>query len=95
MKDPNNPMGREMPVTEMVRAQLEKEKQKKVLDEIVANNPIEVPEDFKVPEPSQEDLQQMQQQMQQQQMQGMPQGMQPPSSAPQGKMPPKPEPKKK
>ena len=95
MKDPTNPMGREMPVTEMVRAQLEKEKQKKVLDEIVAGNPIEVPEDFKVPEPSQEDLQQMQQQMQQQQMQGMPQGMQPPSSAPQGKMPPKPEPKKK
>ena len=99
-KDPSNPMGREMPVSEMVKAQLEKEKQKKVLDEIVANNPVEVAQDFTIPEPSKEDLQQMQQQMQQQQMQqGMPQGMPPgmPPSAPKGKTPPpvKPEPKKK
>lgn len=90
IKDPTNPMGREMPVSEMVKAQLEKEKQKKVLDEIVAANPIEVPEDFTVPQPSQADLQQMQQQMmQQQQMQGMPpQGAKPPSSAPPGKAQP-------
>lgn len=96
VKDPSNPMGREMPVTETVRAQLEKEKQKQVLDEIVANNPVEVVEDFKVPEPSAEDLQQMQQQP----PQGMPPGMKPgppPASAPNGKTPPvaKPEPKKK
>ena len=49
-------MGREMPVTETVKAQLEKEKQKKVLDEIVANNPVEVAEDFTVPQPSKEEL---------------------------------------
>ena len=91
VKDPTNPMGRDMPVSEMVRAQLEKEKQKKVLDEIVANNPVEVAKDFTVPEPSQEDLQQMQQQMMQQQQQQMRQ-MQPP--APEGKAPPKPEVKK-
>ena len=94
MKDPTNPMGRDMPVSDMVRAQLEKEKQKQVLDEIVANNPVDVVQDFTVPEPSQEELQQQQQQMQQQQMpQQMPQGMQPP--APGVKAPPKPEPKKK
>ncbi len=96
IKDPTNPTAREMPVSDMVKAQLEKEKQKKVLDEILANNPVEVAEDFKVPEPSQEELQQMQQQMMQQQQQmqqGMPPGMQPP--APNGKTPPKPEPKKK
>ncbi len=75
VKDPTNPMGREMPVSEMVRAQLEKEKQEKVLAEIVAGNPVEVAKDFTVPQPSQEDLQQMQQQMMQQRQQGMPQGM--------------------
>lgn len=96
IKDPTNPMGREMPVSDMIKAQLEKEKQEKVLAEIVANNPVEVAKDFTVPEPSQEDLQQMQQQMMQQQQQqmqqGMPPGMQP---APDGKAPAKPAPKKK
>ncbi len=99
VKDPSNPMGRELPVTESVKAKLEEEKQKQVLAEIVANNPIEVAEDFKVPEPSKEELQQMQQQMMQQQM---PQGMSPEmptntgKDAPKGKTPPaKPEPKKK
>ena len=82
VKDPNNPMGREMPVEDFVRAKLESEKQKQVLDEIVANNPVSIPEDFKVPEPSQEQIEQMQkqqqqqmeQQMQQMQQQQMPQG---------------------
>ncbi|CAN5506206.1 hypothetical protein BH18ACI1_BH18ACI1_17740 [soil metagenome] len=74
VKDPTNPMGREIPVTESVKAKLAEEKQKQVLDEIVANNPVEVVEDFTVPQPSEEDLQKMQQQMQQQ----MPSRMQPP-----------------
>ncbi len=96
MKDPSNPMGREMPVAETVKSKLEEEKQKQVLDEIVANNPVEVAEDFDIPKPSEEDLKQMQEQMMQQQMpQGMPpQGMQPPPSAPKGKVPTKPAPKK-
>jgi len=99
VKDPNNPMAREMPVTEKVRTQLQTEKQKQVLDEIVANNKVEVAEDFTIPEVSEEQMQQqMQQMMQQQQMQGgMPPGaeMVDPDEAPQGKTPPKPAPKKK
>lgn len=69
IKDPTNPMGREMPVADMVKAKLEKEKQKTVLDEIVANNPVVVAEDFEIPQVSEEQMQQMmQQQMMQQQM---------------------------
>jgi parvulin-like peptidyl-prolyl isomerase len=78
MKDPKNPMGREMPINETVKGILEEEKQKAVLDEIVANNPVEVPEDFEIPKPSEEDMKQMQQQMMQQQQQmpmQMPEGM--------------------
>jgi hypothetical protein len=94
-KDPSNPMGREMPINDMVRNTLEEEKQKKILDEIVANNPVEVPEDFEIPKPSEEDVKQMQQQMMQQQMpMQMPEGMEdeePPAEKPQ----PKPAPKKK
>ena len=71
-KDPENPMGREVPVKQYARAKLEEEKQKKVIEEIVASNHIEVPEDFDVPEVSEEQIQQMmdrqQQQMQQMQM---------------------------
>jgi parvulin-like peptidyl-prolyl isomerase len=104
MKDPTNPMGREMPITETVKATLEEEKQKQVLDEIVANNPVEVAEDFDIPVPSDEELEKIQQQMMQQQMQQrMPQGMSPegtapppppPPAAPKGNAPAKPAPKK-
>jgi parvulin-like peptidyl-prolyl isomerase len=97
--DPKNPMARPMPVAAKVKSQLEEEKQKQVLDEIVANNPVEVPEDFTVPEPTEEQMQEM---MKQQQMpRGMPQGMPPGAAdedeeeAPAGKTPPKPQPKKK
>jgi hypothetical protein len=95
MKDPTNPMAREMPINDMVKSTLEEEKQKKILDEIVANNPVEVPEDFEIPKPSEEDLKQMQQQMMQQQMpMQMPEGMEDeqPTDA---KLQPKPAPKKK
>ncbi len=95
MKDPSNPMAREMPINETVKGILEEEKQKKVLDEIVANNPVEVPEDFEIPTPSEEEMKQMQQQMMQQQMpMQMPEGMEdeePTAEQPQ----PKPAPKKK
>ena len=49
VKDPNNPQSREIPVNEMVRQTLEQEKQKQVLDKIVADNPVEVAEDFIIP----------------------------------------------
>lgn len=69
--DPENPMARPMPIAQKVRTQLEEEKQKQVLDDIVKNNPVEVPEDFNVPEPTQEEMEQMMKQQQQmQQMQG-------------------------
>lgn len=95
MKDPNNPTGRDMPINETVKSLLEEEKQKKVLDDIVANNPVEVPEDFEIPKPSEDDMKQMQQQMMQQQQMPMqmPEGME---DEPTAENPaPKPAPKKK
>lgn len=73
VKDPENPMSREMPVKDFVRSKLQEEKEKQILDEIVANNHVEVAEDYAIPEVSDEQMQQMQQKMMQQQMQ-MPQG---------------------
>lgn len=72
VKDPENPMGREVPVKQFARAKLEEEKQKKLIEDIVAENHVEVPADFDVPEVSEEQMQEMmkrqQQQMQQMQM---------------------------
>ena len=77
--------------------------------EILKNNPVEVAEDFDVPQPTAEQLreqqeqQEQQEQMMRQQMPGGPGGMPvPPAGAPKGKVPPaapkaqapKPEPKK-
>jgi hypothetical protein len=89
VKDPENPMGRDLPVKDMVRAKLEAEKQKAVLDEILANNPVEVATDYKVPE---EDLQKM---MEKQMPGGMPQqnGPPPPPAPANGKDAPKAAPK--
>ena len=75
-KDPQNPMGREMPVKAYVRSKLEEEKEKQVIDELVANNHIQVPEDFTVPEVSEEQIQEMMKKQQQ-----MPTGMPPPPEA--------------
>lgn len=102
MKDPNNPFGREMPINEMVKKTLGEEKQKKILDDIVKNNPVEVPEDFEIPKPSEEDLKKIEEQRQQMMMPGGPDGMpMAPGSpdapkAPKDKTPPakKPEPQK-
>lgn len=76
IKDPKNPMGRDTPVKDYAKAKLEEEKEKKLIDEIVARNNVSVPADFDVPEPTAEQLQQMQQRQQQQMMppQGMPDG---------------------
>lgn len=101
-KDPDKPQAREMPVKEYVRGKLEEEKEKKMLDEIVAANNIQVPADFTVPAVSEQQMQEMQQKQQQMQMQqqGMPPGgpggpggpgAPPPPGAPK---PGKPEPKK-
>lgn len=82
VKDPENPMGREMPVKDFVRAKLEGEKEKKVMEDILAKNHVEVAEDFVIPEVSEEQLQKMMQKQ-------MPPGMSP-EGGPQGPPPPPP-----
>jgi parvulin-like peptidyl-prolyl isomerase len=100
--DPENPRMPPMPAEDKVRAQLEEEKEKKVFDDLLAKNPIEIPDDFVVPEPSAEQLEQMKK-MQEMQMQQQMQQMQqtPGSGADETDLPKdgdskkKPEPKKK
>ncbi len=99
VKDPENPGAREMPVNDYVKSKLEDDKQKKVLDDLVAENNVQVAEDFEIPKVTEEQLQEMQKkQMQQQMQQQMPQ--MPPTgpqtdAAPKPKDAKKPEPKKK
>ncbi|MEO7539420.1 MAG: peptidylprolyl isomerase, partial [Pyrinomonadaceae bacterium] len=81
-KDPDNPTAREAPVKDYVRSKLEKEKEKKMLDDIVAANNISVPDDFTVPEVSEEQMQQMRQKQGPQMPQGMPPGAAPGAPAP-------------
>ncbi|CAN5732801.1 hypothetical protein BH24ACI3_BH24ACI3_08000 [soil metagenome] len=66
-KDPENPMGREMPVKEFVRQKLETEREKKLLDDIVAKNNVQIPDDFSVPEITDEQIQEMMKKQQEQQ----------------------------
>lgn len=68
VKDPNNPLSQPMSPKDLAKAKLEEEKEKTVLDEVVAQNPVEVAEDFVIPQVSQEQMQQMMQQQLQQQM---------------------------
>jgi len=89
-KNPEDPTGREVPVKQYVRTKLEAEKEKQVLDEIVANNNIQVPEDFTVPEVTDEQIQETMQKQQQQQQRQMPPQMSPGSE---GTSPPPPAPK--
>ena len=96
-KDPKNPMGREMPVKAFVRSKLEEEKEKQVIDELVAANNVQVPDDFTVPPVSDEQIKEMMQKQQQ-----MSDAMPPPPDAagedaePKGKAAPKKaDPKKK
>ncbi len=97
VKDPDNPTAREAPVKDFVRSKLETEKEKKVIDDIVKANNVNVPDDFTVPQVTDEQMQQMKQKQQQMQM---PQGM-PPGAGVDGPPPPggakpgKPEAKKK
>ena len=89
-KDPENPNAREMPVKDYVRNKLETDREKKLVDDLVASNNIRVPEDFTIPEVTDEQIQQSKQKQ-------MPQ-MPPPAPAgegePEGK-PAKPDAKKK
>jgi hypothetical protein len=64
-EDPN-PMAREEPVKKYVERKLQEEKQKKLLEGIVASNHVTVPDDFDVPEVSEEQVNEMMKQRQQQ-----------------------------
>lgn len=95
-KDPENPMGRETPVKVYVRNKLEEEREKKTIDDIVAKNNVQVPEDFTVPEVTEEQIQEaMKKQRQQMGMDDMegPQAGPPPAAA-EPKAEPKAAPKK-
>jgi hypothetical protein len=72
VKDPENPMGREEPVKKFVTRKLEEERQKKLIEEIVAANHVTVPDDFDVPEVTDEQIQESMKQRQQQMQ--MPEG---------------------
>lgn len=97
---PDSPTNREIPVKDFVRTKLETEKEKKVIADIVAANGVSVPEDFTVPQVTDEQMQQMKQQQQMQMQQGMPPGADPdgppPGAPPAGGKPgvKPPEPKK-
>ena len=62
VKDPENPTAPAMPVKDYVKQKLQEEKQETVYAEIKASNPVEVATDFKVPEVSPEQMNQMMQQ---------------------------------
>jgi parvulin-like peptidyl-prolyl isomerase len=67
VKDPESPFGGEKPVKMYVKQKLEAEKEKAALDEIVAKNNVTVPEDFAIPEISDEQIQEAMKKRQQQQ----------------------------
>lgn len=95
VKDPENPMARELPAKEYVKQKLETEKEKKVLDDIIAKNNVQIAEDFVIPTVSEEQMQEMMKKQMQQQMPQMPQQMPEGPEAEKKPEPKKPEPKKK
>lgn len=66
-KDPNSPFGREEPIKQYVRRKLQEEREKKAIDELVARNSVQVPEDFTVPQITDEQIQEMMKKQQEQQ----------------------------
>jgi hypothetical protein len=48
-KDPANPNGRELPLTDYVRSVLETQRDQQVIDKAIADNHIQVAEDFTIP----------------------------------------------
>ncbi len=65
-KDPDDAEAGALPVKAYVRNKLEKEKEKKFLDELMATNQVSVPDDFDVPQVSEEQIQEMMKKQQQQ-----------------------------
>jgi parvulin-like peptidyl-prolyl isomerase len=57
VNDPDNPSARPVGAREMVRSKLEDGREKRVMDEVLRNNPVVVPDDFDVPVITDEQLQ--------------------------------------
>ncbi len=57
VKDDSNPFGREVPIRNFVRQKLEEERRDKLINDIVARHNIQIPEDFQVPEITEEQIQ--------------------------------------
>lgn len=51
VKDPDKPAEREVPINEYVRSKVETAKEKKILDDLIIKNKVQVPDDFTVPKP--------------------------------------------
>jgi hypothetical protein len=94
IKDPENPMARDMPVEDYVKSKLGEEKEKQVLDQILKENPVEIAENFEIPQVSEEQMQEMMKKQMQRQMPQMQQPEDAETEGPEPKDAPKPEPKK-
>lgn len=57
VKDPENPVGGSMPLKQYVEDKLEKEKREALIEKLVEENHVEVPDDFDVPDVSEEQIQ--------------------------------------
>ncbi|MFL6467202.1 MAG: peptidylprolyl isomerase [Pyrinomonadaceae bacterium] len=68
VKDPESPFGGEKPVKAYVKQKLEAEKEKAALEELVAKNNVTVPDDFAVPEITDQQIEEAMKKRQQQQM---------------------------
>ena len=69
-KDPENPMARDTPVKEYVRQKIEQEREKKMMDDIVAQSGVTVAEDFEIPQVTDEQIQETMKKQQQSPMMG-------------------------
>lgn len=59
VRDPENPLYDNIPLKEFIKEKLLADKQKQILDEIMKNNPIDLPADLPVPELSPEQIKQL------------------------------------
>jgi len=80
-KDPENPMARDMPVKEYVRQKIESEREKELVDKIVAESGVTVAEDFEIPQVTDEQIQEMMKKQQPGNMMANPDMDAPPPSA--------------
>ncbi len=56
MSDPNNPMSRPMSAKDFVKLKLQSEREKQIMDDIMAKNTVSIPEDFEIPKVSEEEI---------------------------------------